>query len=387
MKKYRVFILIGAILLSLFAINQIYSSRMFFHNMYLDTTPFDINIYAQIISVFLFIVILVLMMRKQLQPIALIIVGLTTVILNTGALIVYVSMVEDFYVNIYIVRGIVLLLIGIFLRNKNGLLVKQLSLYFVIEFLIFQVAASSQDSILYMEKTFEANLFGATLIFLLGILIPIGMHQFLVEDKQIPHDKQTVSLGINQLITISAWISIALLVILIVLNIPYLFDTLVDASMRTILYYQLGAVLRIALYCVFIYGFVMIIKKSVPTWFVPMVFITILVTTIFPFTFDIDFYIERFDRFIGLFIDLFVLLMLVITMYLKQYRIAFIASLWFVLNIVLAPIIAGNIQQYLVFIHIYRRTSALFIEILYYFIPITLSLVLYRSMRMQKEAQ
>ncbi|MCF7931202.1 MAG: hypothetical protein K9L02_06815 [Acholeplasmataceae bacterium] len=384
LKKYRILLLLGGILSCLFSLNLIYGSRMYFRNMYSDHFVYDFNIYVQIISVALFGVLLLLLLIKKTKPYFYTIVGIITILINVVGMILYSIITEEFYLNIYSFRGIILLLIGVFLQSNNLVFVKRLSLYFFLELLVIQVSSLSEDSIFYMVKTFEVNTLGSMILFLLGLMIPLSMNIFLTDGFVGSSEPTRKPINIKKLMKITSWISIAYLVVLIIMNVPYLFPILADADRMTVLYYQISAILRISLYSLLIFSFICVTRDSVKKWLLPAITITIIVTVIFPLTINIQFYLDRLYWFYGVILDLILLIVMTIFVYIRKYKVSFLLSIWFLLNFLLTPLRLGNLQTMIVFRNIAFRNFEIFVQIIYYFLPITLILVLYNRMIDQK---
>lgn len=386
LKKYRILLLLGGIFSCLFSMSMIFESRVFFRNMYTDHFVYDFNLYSQIISVGLLGVLLLLLLIKKTKPYFFTVVGIITILINVAGMILYSSVVEEFYFSIYSIRGIILLLIGVFLQSNNLVYVKRLSLYFFLELLVLQVSSMSEDSIFYMYKTFEfTNVFGTVILFSLGLLIPLCMNYFLIEVHDISNDKIRKPINTKNLVKITSWISIGYLIILVIMNIPYLFAILVDADRTTIFYYQISAMLRILLFLLLIYSLICVTRDSVKIWLLPAITITIIVTIIFPLTINIQFYLDRFYWLYGVIFDLVLLIVMTIFIYVRKYKISFLLSIWFLLNFLLAPLLLGNLQTMIIFKNIAFRNLEIFVQILYYFLPATLILVLYNRMKNQKE--
>jgi hypothetical protein len=113
----------------------------------------------------------------------------------------------------------------------------------------------------------------------------------------------------------------------------------------------------------------------------PVITIVTLVTIIFPWTINIQFYLERFYWLYGVTVDLVLLAILTVLIYFKKYNISFYVSIWFLLNFLLEPLHIGNIQSFIIFNNIGFYNFEIFVQILYYFIPISLILVLYNRMK------
>jgi len=384
LKKYRILLLVGGMFSCLFSMSMIFESRIFFRNMYSEHFVYDFNVYSQIISIGLFGVLLLLIFIRKIKPYQITTVGVITVIINMTSMILYSSIVKEFYFNIYFLRGIILLLIGIFLQSKNFSYVKKLSLYFFLEFLILQVSFMSDDSIFYMANTSEPNMLGAIIVFSLGLSIPLSLNLFLTEGCVELPMQATQSININKLVKITSWISVGYLDVLIIMNLPLLFAILVDADGRTIFYYQMSALLRIALYILLIYSFICIIRESVKRWLFPVIAITIISNVIFPLTLNIQFYLERFYWLYGVTLDLGLLIILTVFVYIKKYKVALFLSLWFLLNFLLTPLQLGNVQGFVIFRHLSFGNIEIFVQIMYYFLPITLILVLYNQIKNQE---
>jgi len=261
--------------------------------MFSDHFVYDFNIYSQIISVGMFGVLLLLLLVKKIKPYYFVVVGIITILINLTGMILYSSMVEAFYINIYFVRGIVLLFIGVFLQSQNLVYVKRLSLYFFLELLVLQVSSMSEESIFYMYKTFEVNMLGSMILFFLGLMIPLCMNIFVTEGLIVSTETIRKPINTTSLIKITSWISIGYLITLIIMNIPYLFAILVDADRTTIFYYQISAILRISLYSLLVYSFICITRDSVKKWLFPVITITVIITVVFPLTINIQFYLDQ----------------------------------------------------------------------------------------------
>lgn len=385
-KKYRILLLIGGIFSCLFSMSMIFSSRMFFRNMYTDHFVYDFNVYSQIISVGLLGALLLLLLIKKTKPYFFIVVGIITFLINVAGMILYSSVVEEFYFSIYSIRGVILLLIGVFLQSNNLVYVKRLSLYFFLELLVLQVSSMSEDSIFYMYKTFEfSNVFGTVIFFFLGLLIPLCMYYFLIEGYDNSNDEIRKPINRKTLVKITSWISIGYLIILIIMNIPYLFAILVDADGTTIFYYQISAMLRILLFLLLIYSLICVTLDSVKKWLLPVITISIIVTVIFPLTINIQFYLDRFYWFYGVVFDLALLIVMTIFIYVRKYKISLLLSIWFLLNFLLTPLLSGNLQTMIIFRNVAFGNLEIFVQILYYFLPVTLILVLYNRMKNQKK--
>lgn len=384
LKKYRILLLLGGILSCLFSMSIIYGSRMYFRNMYSDHFVYDFNIYAQIISVALFGVLLLLLLIKKTKPYIFTIVGIITILINVVGMILYSIITEEFYFNIYSLRGIILLLIGVFLQSNNLVFVKRLSLYFFLELLVVQVSSLSDDSIFYMVKTFEVNTLGSMILFLLGLMIPLSMNIFLTEGFVGSSEPTRKPINIKKLMKITSWISIAYLIVVIIMNVPYFFYFLVDADRMTILYYQISALLRILLYSLLIFSLICVTRDSVKMWLLPAITITIIVTVIFPLTINLQFYLDRLYWFYGVLLDIALLIVMTIFVYIRKYKISFLLSIWFLLNFLLTPLRLGNLQTMIIFRNFAFRNFEIFTQIIYYFLPATLILVLYNRMIDQK---
>jgi hypothetical protein len=250
--------------------------------MYSEHFVYDFNIYSQVVSIGLLGVLFLLLLLRKSKPYYFTIVGVVTVLLNVISMVLYSSIVQEFYINIFSIRGVVLLLIGIFLQSKKIETVKLLSMYFFLELLILQVTSMSDDSIFFMHKTFEANLIGAVIMFVLGLFIPLCMTYLLTESTISSETTVRKQIKIESVLRITSLISVGYLVVLIIFNIPYLFGILIDASRITIIYYQVSALLRIVLYSLLIYTFINLIKDKVKKWLFPVITIVTLVTIIFP---------------------------------------------------------------------------------------------------------
>jgi len=386
LKKYRILMLVGGILSCLFSMSMIYESRMFFRNMYTNHFVYDFNLYSQIISVGLFGVLLLLLIFKKTKPYFFTIVGIITILINVAGMILYSSIVEEFYFSIYAVRGVILLLISVFLHSNNLVYVKRLSLYFFLELLVLQVSFVSEDSIFYMYKTFDVNTLGSVILFTLGLMIPLCMNIFLTEGFVDSSEPTRKPINTKNLVKITSWISILNLIIIIIMNTPYLmYAILVDADRTTIFYYQISAILRISLYSLLIYSLICVARDSVKKWLLPAITITIIATVIFPLTINIQFYLNRIYWFYGVIFDLLWLIALTIFVYLRKYKISFLLSIWFLLNFLLEPLHIGNIQGMVIFNHIAVTNIEIIVQILYYFLPASLILVLYNRMNNQKE--
>lgn len=384
MKRFRVALLIGGMFSCLFSMELVFGSRMFFRNMYDNHFIYEINIYAQMLSIVLFMVLLFLLLIRKMKPYYFTIVGAITVLINVIALVIYISSVDGFYINMYIFRGLVLLLIGLFLQSEQIKRVKALSLYFFLEFLIIQITSLSEESVFFMHKTFEMNLIGVGLMFALGIMIPLCMNYFIVDGYSDSGERTRVSISINSIIKYTSLISIAYLTTLIILNLPYINAILVDASSATIFHYRMRIVLKIILYSLLIYSFVSVILDSVKRWLFPVITIAILVTAIYPLTLNIQFYLERFDWLYGVTFDLVVLIVMAVFIYFRKYKISFILSVWLLINFA-TTIQIGNVQSWILLRDFNYRNLEIFVQILYYFIPLTLSLILYNKMNLSKE--
>jgi len=384
LKKYRILLPLGGILSCFFSLSLIYGSRMYFRNMYTDHFVYDFNIYVQIISVALFGVLLLLLLIKKTKPYIFTIVGIITILINVVGMILYSIITEEFYLNIYFFRGIILLLIGVFLQSNNLVFVKRLSLYFFLELLVVQVSSLSEDSIFYMIKTFEVNTLGSMILFLLGLMIPLSMNIFLTDGFVGSSEPNRKPINIKKLVKITSWISIAYLIVVIIMNVPYLFPILADADRMTVLYYQISAILRISLYSLLIYSLICVTRNSIKKWLLPAITITIIVTVIFPLTINIQFYLDRFYWFYGVLLDLALLIVVTIFVYIRKYKISFLLSIWFLLNFLLTPLRLGNLQTMIIFRNFAFRNFEIFAQIIYYFLPATLILVLYNRMIDQK---
>ena len=384
MKKYRILLLLGGIFSCLFSMSMIFDSRVYFRNMYTEHFVYDINIYSQVISVGLLGVLFLLLLIRKIKPYYFTIVGLITILINVISVVLYGSIAQDFYFNIYSVRGIMLLLIGIFLQSNNIDYVKKLSLYFFLEFLVLQVSSMSDDSIFFMHKTFEANLFGAVILFSLGLFIPLSMNYFLIEGHVASDNKIRKPINTNSILRITSWVSVGYLGVIIIMNIPHLFGLLVDANRITILYYQVSALLRIALYSLLIYAFMCLSRDTVKRWLFPVITVAIIVTAVFPLTINIQFYLDRFYWLYGVTIDLVLLVIMTVLIYAKKYKASFFLSIWFLINFLLGSLQIGNLQTMIIFNNIAFRNLEIFVQILYYFLPASLILVLYNRMKIQK---
>ena len=384
LKKYRILLLLGGIFSCLFSMSMLFNSRVFFRNMFSNHFVYDFNIYSQIISVGLLGVLLLLILVKKIKPYFFVIVGIITILINLTGMILYSSIAEEFYFNIYFVRGIVLLLIGVFLQSKNLMFVKRLTMYFFLELLVLQVSIMSEDSIFYMHKTFEANMLGSMILFLLGLMIPLCMSIFLTEGSNASTEIIRKPINTNSLVKITSWISIGYLIVLIIMNVPHLFAMLIDADGTTIFYYQVSTILRIALYSLLIYSFICVTRDSVKRWLFPVITIAVFITVVFPLTINIQFYLDRFYWLYGVSLDLGLLIVLAMFIYVKKYKVALLLSLWFLLNFLLTPLQLGNVQGLVIFRHIAFRNLEIFVQIIYYFLPITLILVLYNQMKNQE---
>ncbi len=381
LKKYRILLLVGGIFSCLFSMSMIFDSRVFFRNMFSNHSVYDFNIYSQIISVGLFGVLLLLLLVRKVKPFFFVIVGIITILINLTGMILYSSIAEEFYFNIYFVRGIVLLLIGVFLQSRNLIYVKRLSLYFYLELLVLQVSSMSKESIFYMHKTFEANMLGSMILFSFGLMIPLCMSIFLTEGFVVSNETVRKPININSLIKITSWISIGYLIVLIIMNVPHLFAILIDADRTSIFYYQISAILRISLYSLLTYSFICVTRDSGKKWLFPAITIAAIITVVFPLTINIQFYLDRFYWLYGVALDLGLLIVLAVFIYVKKYKVALLISLWFLLNFLLTPLQLGNIQGLVIFRHIAFGNLEIFVQIMYYFLPITLILVLFNQMK------
>ncbi len=384
MKKYRILLLLGGIFSCLFSMELIYSSRVYFRNMYSEHFIYDINIYAQVISIGLIGILFLMLLFKKSKPYFFTIAGTLTMLMNLIAMILYTSIVQDFYFSIYAVRGLVLIFIGIFLQSKRLDVVRMLSLYFFIELLIILVYSTSDDSIFFIQKTFEANLFGIMILLILGLCIPLIM-TYLITDENVSIEKIVRKpINIDKVLRISSLISIVYLSLLIIMNFPYLFAILVDANRITIIYYQVSALLRIALFLLLIYAFVNLMKDTIKKWVFPAITIATIITIVFPLTINLQFYFDRFYWLYGVTIDLLLLVILTVLIYIKKYQFAFYLSLWFLFNLLLGSLRIGNLQSIIVFNNVPVRNLEILVQISYYFIPISLILALYKRMKSKR---
>lgn len=380
MKNYRVLLFILGVLSCLFSMFLVFGSTTYFSNMYEDHFVYFFNIYSQGISIGLFGLLLIFILFRKAKPYHFIIVGIVNILINLVGMIYYSSITHEFYFNIYFVRGIILLLIGIYLQSNRFDIVRKISLYFFLELLVIQISSMSSDSIFYMYKTFEINLLSSIAMFIAGLSIPI-IFNFFLNDKNINSDEKVNELvNIDKIIKITSGISIGYIIILILTTIPYLFAILVDADLATLIYYKVNAILRIILYSLLLYSLICVIKNNIKKWLLIAINISLIVVVMVPIFFNFQFYLDHFTWIFGIIIDLIIFIVLTVFTYYKKYKISFFISIWFLINFLLASLEIGNIQKAFIFNFLYDRVG-IFMEIFYYLLPITLVLLLYRRMK------
>ncbi len=378
LKKLRVIFLVVGILSSLLSLSTIYNSRDFFRNMYTDYLVFYLNIYAQMISVILFIVLLVLMILKFAKPYFFTVIGSIMILINLGGMILYTVSVDSFYLNLYAVRGIALLCIGILIQLGKTNLAKNISFYFILEFLIFQVASMSSDSIFYMVKTFETNAIVALLMSCSSLIIPLYLNFYLPERDALADDSMKKQINIYHLAKITSWISIAYLAVLIIRSVPYLLPAIADGSIGIVIYMQVSAVLRITLFSLLITSFIGVIRNSYNKKLLVITAILIAANAFLPLVVYFQYYLPRYYMLLVVIIDFIVLAFLTIYIYKGRYKVSFFLSLWFIVNTFLYSIQLTNIEYMIISNVLWNSLNTLILlKIFYYFIPITIALLLY----------
>ena len=128
------------------------------------------------------------------------------------------------------------------------------------------------------------------------------------------------------------------------------------------------------------------IHDKIKRWLFPVTTFIVMVTALFPFFFNVNYYVSHLNQTYGVVLDIIVLMTVTLCIYFKKYEMSLVLSFYFILHVIFSDIPIINIQKFVIFDHIFVHNTDIF-QVFYYFIPLALFFVLYNQWMNEKTLQ